>query len=129
MIGPEPQKAIYAALKAAVVCGGRIYDQVPAKPKFPYVTLGDEQVLDDSNSCGDGWELFADVHLWDRPENGSKAEMKTQGSAIRVAVLSGLVIPGFVLDAITLESSRSLRDPDGKTEHGVLTFKLLLSPA
>lgn len=29
MIGPEFQKAIYAALTGASVAGGRIYDRVP----------------------------------------------------------------------------------------------------
>jgi hypothetical protein len=129
MIGAEVQKAIFAALDGASVASGRIYDQVPAEPVFPYVTIGDEQVIDDSNTCQDGWEVYPDVHCWSRPETGSKVEVKTLAAAVVTAVTSIISITGFSLVSITHETTRVFRDPDGKTEHAVVSFRALIDPA
>lgn len=130
MIGSQLQKAIYAALVAGPgVAGGRIYDRVPEKPVFPYVTIGDDQVLDDGNTCEDGWEVASNVHVWSRPAEGSKVEVKDLAAAIvpRLAVTT-LDVSGFRLIAAQLETSRVFRDPDGITEHAVLTFRHVLAP-
>ena len=129
MIGNGLQQAIFTALKSAGVTGGRIYDQVPENAKFPYTTIGDEQVIDDGTSCGASWEAYPDVHIWSRPNAGSKGELKAEMEAATVAILAITVIPGKTLVSVKPESSRALRDRDGKTEHGVLTFKFILDPA
>lgn len=133
MIGDQVQEAVNAALRAANVAGGRIYDRVPSSPTFPYLTIGDEQVVDeggddvDGEDCGaGGWSVFADVHVWSRPVSGSKAEAKTIAAAA-VAALRGITtVTGFSLKAVRLESSRAMRDPDGITEHVVVTMRFVL---
>ena len=40
MIGAEIQKALYQALES--VMGGRVYDNPPKDPVFPYITIGDD---------------------------------------------------------------------------------------
>lgn len=129
MIGPELQGAIYSALTAANVASDRVYDRVPKEPTFPYVTIGDEQVIDDSNTCQDGWEVFPDVHCWSRPVNGSKAEVKTLAAAVVTAVTGITSIAGFSLVSITHETTRVFRDNDGLTEHAVVSFRALIDPA
>ena len=130
MIGAELQKAIFAALTAApTVAGGRVYDRVPAVPVFPYVTIGDEQVVDDGNSCDDGWEVFSDIHVWSRPATGSKTEVKDLAPPIVARLRTALAVTGFVVVVAALETMRTFRDPDGLTEHSVLTFRYLLQPA
>lgn len=129
MIGAELQKAIFAALDGASVASGRIYDQVPAEPVFPYVTIGDEQVIDDSNTCQDGWEVYPDVHCWSRPETGSKVEVKELAASVVAAVTGIVAITGFSLVSITHETTRVFRDPDGLTEHAVCSFRVLIDPA
>ncbi len=129
MIGSELQAAIYAALTAANVAGGRVYDRVPESAAFPYVTIGDEQVLDAGNTCADGWDVYSDVHVWSRPDAGSKGEVKAIMSAAVRAVRAIEALPGFVVQSIELHSSVVARDPDGITEHGALTFRTLVDPA
>lgn len=129
MIDDGVQKAIYTALTTAGVAGGRIYDQVPEKALFPYVTIGDEQVIDDSNDCAESWDVFSDIHVWSRPDSGSKGELKRAMKAVSVAVLAIDSVPGWTLISVKPETSRTLRDPDGKTEHGVLTFRFIIDPA
>ncbi len=129
MIGGALQKAIFTALTASpAVAGGRIYDQVPKGAVFPYVTIGDEQVIDDSNGCSDAWEAFADVHVWSRPATGSKIEAKDLAASIVTRLSTELPVAGFVTILGTLQTMRTFRDPDGLTEHAVLTFRYLIDP-
>lgn len=138
MIGPELQKAVFAALTAApAICDGRVYDNPPDEARrststgaaWPYATIGDDQVVDAGNSCGDGWEVFCDVHLWSRSSSLSKLEAKTLAAAIVERLTALDTVDGFVVIAATLETSRTFRDPDGITEHGVVTMRFLLDPA
>jgi len=128
MIGAQFQAALYTALISSGTCGGRVYDQVPENPVFPYVTIGDEQHVDDSTQCQDGWEIYPDVHVWSRPVNGSKAEVKTLAAGVVEAVKAISLVQGFTLVSIHHETSRFLRDPDGKTEHAAITFRAVLDP-
>lgn len=130
MIGGAMQKALFAALAVdPPIVGERVYDQVPAKPQFPYVTLGDEQVLDDGNSCADGWEVYSDLHVWSRSSQGSKLEVKDLAGRVVERVVNGpLVVNGFDVVSARLETLRVLRDPDGKTEHAVATVRHQLVP-
>lgn len=130
MIGAELQRAIYAALTdSPAIADGRVYDRVPEAPVFPYVTIGDDQVLDDGNTCEGGWEVASNIHVWSRPATGSKAEVKDLAAAVvpRLAVTT-LNVSGFRLVIAQLETSRVFRDPDGITEHAVLTFRHVLAP-
>lgn len=123
------QVALVAALKAAgvlpVVVGGRVYDSVPPGATFPYVTLGDCQVLPDKAECVDGVEVSVQVDAWSRAVGYGEA--KTIGAAI-VAALDDrpLTVDGFNVTVFELESARYLRDPDGLSRHGVITFRGLL---
>ncbi len=133
MIGDALQKAIYAALTAApALCEGRVYDNPPEKKRlvFPYITIGDEQVGDDGTSCGDGWEAFSDIHVWSRPPAKSKLEAKAIAAAVvERLVTNGLAVPGFTVAVAQLDVLRSMRDPDGITEHAVVSVRHLLTPA
>lgn len=126
MIGDQLQVAIYAALTGANVAGGRVYDRPPESPTFPYVTIGDEQVIYDSDECATGFEVHPDVHVWSRPSTGSKVEVKTLVAAVVEAVTGISSVSGFSVVSSRFETSRVLRDPDGITEHAALTFLFVL---
>lgn len=128
MIAGELQKAMYAALAAANVCGGRIYDRVPETAPFPYAAIGDETVTDDQDSCGDAWIVFADVNLFSRPDSGSKLEIKTEAAKARDAVLGITDIADHTLVGLFHETTRVTRDADGLTERAVLIFRAIVSP-
>lgn len=134
MIGAQLQIAVASALTAAGVAGGRIYDRVPKEFAFPYITIGDSQVINDGGSdspddCQIGWEVIEDVHIWSRPETGSKIEVKTLAASV-VNTLRGIAtVSDFVVHGVSLDSSRTFRDPDGLTEHTVISMRFLISPA
>lgn len=126
MIGPELQKAIFTVLHP--VAEGRIYDTPPAGATFPYVTIGDEQDIDDGSACGAAWEAFADVHFWSRSSAGSKVELK-QLMQQATPLLVAISVTGFRVVVANAQNSRAFTDPDGLTQHGVLTVRYLIDPA
>lgn len=125
--GDKIQRAMFAALTAADL--GDVYDRPPADRTYPHFTIGDEQVIDDGDSCGDAWEVFEDVHVWDQPDTGSKVRLKQLMAAAEPVLAVNLEIAGFRVVSAVLETARSFRDPDGITEHGVMTFKYLIDAA
>lgn len=124
MIGPQIQKAVFEALMAAPpLCDGRIYDAVPSKPKFPYATLGDENLIEDGNACGDEWDAFPTIHIWSRKPGHVEAKQIMSAAAGRILAIP--TIEDFTLIAIASESARVFTDPDGLTAHGVLSFRFI----
>lgn len=134
------QAAVFDALRAhASVHGytsGRIYDSIPqqhTKPgdssHFPYVQIGDDEIIDESNGCGLAFECFVTVHVWTR-EPG-KPQAKLIGAAVRAALDVSLDVGGFVCRDVEsrFNSARYFLDPDGLTTHGVLTFRFVFDVA
>lgn len=127
------QRAIYAALQASAdlqaLIGeeARVYDRVPDKPVFPYVTIGDDEVLPDGNDCSPhSSQCFATIHVWAR--KGGKPLCKRVAGAVIDALTDEFPIEGQVLSEHGCDSARYFRDQDGLTERGVLTFRFLLDP-
>lgn len=128
MIGTQVQKAIHDALKAApTVAGGRVYDRVPEDAAYPYVSIGEDQIVGDGNACGDGWEVFADVHVWSRKPGFPEAKGIAAAVVGKVAAITA--ISGFSLLHVELQDQRALRDPDGLTSHIVCSFRFIIDQA
>ena len=126
------QKAIYDALMAhaplATAMGGtaRVYDRVPQGPTFPYVTIGDEQLLDDSTTCDpDAFEVYFDIHVW--TDAVGLPQGKVIAGAVRDAILAGLTLSGWTCPTPSYQTERHFRDADGMRGHGVLTFRAFLN--
>ncbi|MEN5147179.1 DUF3168 domain-containing protein [Brevundimonas diminuta] len=77
------QAAIVKALKEDAeligLIGGRVYDRVPDNPVAPYITVGDMQVVDDSNPCQSLAEYSGLVDCWS--EAVGYPEVKRIGAA------------------------------------------------
>lgn len=155
MAGGDPsgvlQSAVYAALVAAdwpgdvLGAGGvtdpvRVFDTpIPTQtngqqitgnttPAFPYLQIGEAQVIADFADCIDGSDVFFDVHVWSRKT--SLLEAKTLGSVVRRTLHEAeLTLAGFTLTRLAFTDARYLHDPDGLTKHGVLTFRAMISAA
>lgn len=130
MIDPslELQDAIVRTLKGgAAVVGGRVYDAVSPTATYPYISLGDSQVLPEKANCVDGVEVFPQIDVWSR--STGYGEVKS----IVKDVLSKLddqplTISGFDVVVFEVQSVNYLRDPDGLTRHAAITFHGLVVP-
>lgn len=121
----ELQGAMVAALKAQNICGGRVYDRVPPAPQFPYLTIGTGETVNDDNSCFDGSEVNATVHVWSRDVGWPEA--KGIAASIRTILKAEFALSGFTVVEADHLITRWLNDPDGITRHAVIEFRYLVA--
>lgn len=124
------QGAINLKLRAEITAvSARVFDEVPPNVAFPYVELGEFQTLDDGAQCLDAVEIFATLHVWSRSRG--QVEAKQIGSAVRGALHDADLDlgDGWQFLEIAHQDTRYLKDPDGRTSHGVLTFRALVAAA
>ena len=124
----ELQRSLVARLRAPGVLpyGVGVFDDVPEGAGFPYVSLGDGQVLPDKAECVDGAEAFLQIDVW--TQTVGYGETKTIAGRI-VAALDdqALTVAGFDVVVFELQGAQYMRDPDGRTRHGALTFRAVVT--
>ncbi len=140
----DPSLPLQAALIATLLAdadvkalvGKRIYDEVPDDKKrtadtgkaFPYVSLGDTQVLPDKADCIDGTEVFVQIDAWSTAPG--YPEVKRIGAAIVDALDDQeLTVEGYTAVVVQIQNIHYLRDPDGITRHAALSFRVLIDQA
>jgi hypothetical protein len=132
--GFDLQVAIVTALKAdagvkALVKAG-VYDSVPRGPDgtpqvaFPYIAWGDSQLLPELGEQTDAAETIITLHGWSR-EVGFTEVRKIAKAVTAVLHDATLTLANGQLQSLLLESTQTLRDPDGITSHAVLKFSAL----
>lgn len=123
------QSAIVDALKAdagvAALVAARIYDEPPQNQTFPYITLGDGQVLPEKYDQVDGSEPHLTIHVWSR--RAGFGEVKR----VSAAIISALddqppTIDSFTVLELLLEQTNYLIDPDGVTRHAAIVFRAVI---
>lgn len=125
----ELQAALVGKLKAdpgvQAVVGQRVYDEVPANPTFPYISLGDNQVLPDKADCIDGTEINWQLDGWARDHT---FPVPKQISKAVIACLDDqeLTVSGYAAIIVELERIDYLHDPDGITRHVAINFRFLI---
>jgi hypothetical protein len=119
------QAAIVAALKASgSAAGTRVYDAVPPSPTFPYISLGNVQVISEKAECVEGAEVYVTIDAWSRAVG--KVELKQIGAKIILALdNAGLSSANVTINCCELDDVNYIDDPDGSTSHGVFTFHIL----
>lgn len=113
------------------IIGDRVYDQIPQGAVFPYVQMDTMQAIDLEVGCGPQYEIYIDVHVWSRAVGFPETHriMKALRDAVRLAFLGGTLptVAGATIQHLDHETSRTLRDPDGRTAHGVMTLRAFMS--
>ncbi|GEC52259.1 hypothetical protein ABIF38_006421 [Bradyrhizobium japonicum] len=119
------QTRIVGLLKAgATAAADRIYCPVPPAAKFPYVSIGDVQVINQRFECLQGAEYFVTVHAWSRER--SKLEIRSLGKQITALLDDADISDGEVsVNTCEIDNSQYIDDPDGNTFHAALTFHVL----
>jgi len=128
----ELQVAIVGALKAdaalAAIVGTRIYDAVPPSATFPYVSLGQPQILPDKADCIDGSIVTYTIHGWSS-DLGRSVEIKRIGAAIGAALDENeLTLTGHRVVIAQHEQTNYIDDPDGITKHATVTLRFSTEP-
>lgn len=133
----QPQNEVSLMLQAAVIAamknestltaliGERVYDDVPPKPTFPYVNWDDDGTNDDSADCVTGSEIFFSLHIWSRSVGKPEAK-RIAGVIRRLLDENELSVTDYHLVTLNHRITRWVRDPDGLTKHGIVTFRALI---
>lgn len=139
----EPSLAIQDAIETLLradadliaAMGGRVRIYTEAAPHdtaFPYILLGEDQVIDDGTECADSVEVVVTIHVWAREKSSvgaSRRQAKTLAGLIRSALKAPLGVTDFDVVSQEFETCRHLTDPDGRTAHSVESHRFLLDPA
>jgi hypothetical protein len=127
------QQAIYASLKSdsalvALLGGERVYDDVPERKAFPYVTFAPTSERDWSTGSEAGTEHGVVLHVWSR--GAGRKEALAIMEAVRVRLHDAALTPEeHRLVNLQHESSEVRRDADGETYHGIVRFRAVTEPA
>jgi hypothetical protein len=116
------QKLSNDAATVAALGGTRIYDDVPARAEFPFLTFGQSTERDWSTGTELGHEHLVTLHVWSRGRGRKEAE--TAIAAAREALHDqALELAGHRLVNLRHEYSEARRDTDGETFHGIARFR------
>ena len=123
------QKAIRTRLAASadvitLVPVGNIFDRHDRPERFPSIILGEGQMVREDLTLADNHvRLYQTIHVWTR--DGDLVSARAIAGAIGAA-LRGRFFGEATAVVARYRDARFLRDPDGVTGHGVITFEALV---
>ncbi len=114
----------------------RIYDNVPAESKFPYIRVGDSAIDDWGTKSKTGMQFYESFHTFDRTqENKSTNAPQYRGQKIVNQIQARMYallheqrfpIPGAQIYMARFVDQKTFSD-DGLNWHGVSRFRFLVS--
>ena len=121
------QSAIYSALNVNAItstlnCG--VFDEVVEGDTYPFISLGEETVIDYSTKNLVGAETTINIHIWSQYK-GAKETKNIMDKIHDLLHDINLSVTGVNLINLRFEFSDILRDPDGITRHGVMRFRAI----
>lgn len=126
------QQAVFARLTSdsaltALLGGTRVYDDVPLRAAFPYVTFAQGTERDWSTGDAAGAEHALVLHVWSRASG--RKEALAIAAALRASLHdAALTLTDHRLINFRHETSDVRRDPDGETYQGVVRFRAVTEP-
>lgn len=131
-MSPDSTNALWNAIRLRLlavpeltaIVGNRVFDRPTQGVTFPYVQLGESQVLPFEAQCVVGVEVFLTIHAWAR-DGWAGDQVRDMCAAVYGALHAQSFSLGPVhrLQLIEHQSTRVLRDPDGITRHGIIDFR------
>lgn len=128
----ELQYAIVTRLKAdsavTALVAGRIYDHVPDNAGFPRITLGVTDEVSDDADCIEGLAISYQIDCWSRAVG--VPQVRNMAHAVRRALTrEDIALSDNALVSFEHRVTRTMRDPDGITNHAAITFDVFVEPA
>lgn len=127
------QSAVVAALTAnpdlTAATGGtaRVYDDVPPKTPFPYLSLGQTIERDWSTGTEDGREHTLTLHVWSRTPG--RREVHAIAALIRATLHQApLALDGHRLVNLRHEFTGALREPGDEIYRALVRFRAITEP-
>lgn len=135
----ETQKTIYTTLAADTAlqtllgttpAEPKVFDSVPDKKSYPYVTIQIKPTTNRDNEDFDGVEINYQINVWN--QGTSQGDLAVQTIQKRIDELlnkQDICVEGWNVVSHKRTLVDITDDPDGRTKHGIQTFKLMLGEA
>ena len=105
--------------------GANVFDDVPEETAFPLVVLGEDTTVDFSTKDLIGSETTINIDVFSR-YRGSKETKEIMDRIHSLLHDSSLTVSGVNLINLRFEFSDVIRDPDGITRHGIMSFRAII---
>lgn len=107
-----------------------VYDNVPQgvygdDSAFPYIVIGDDADNAFNTDDSQGSDATVDVHIWSR-QMGRAETKEIQGLVFDALSRQDLTIANKNVVSIEQTTALTYLDPDGKTRHGVQSFRVIV---
>ena len=119
----EVQTALFNALTPALA-PVPVLDQAGPNQEYPYATIGEFVGGHDDTLGEQAVNLDVTVHLWSR-ERGMQECQQLMTAAKNALDRMRLPATGFQWVTTIWTDAQTLREPDGRTRHGILRFQVL----
>ncbi|WP_295879113.1 DUF3168 domain-containing protein [uncultured Bartonella sp.] len=107
------------------IVDGRVFDSVPLKAEYPYISLGPMTSDTTLADCLEIDNISVQIDVWSC--DVSSVEMRELANAVRRALTkSDLTLEKNGLVLFNHENTRELRDPDGLTSHAAVNFDVIV---
>ena len=111
------------ALVAALAPVGAVYDGVPPRAAFPYISIGPSIVTDWSHKTGAGREHRLQISLWD--DSDGHGRLRAMMTAVEAALAAfAPTLDGHQLVRFDFVRSFAVRDAAGP-DQGVIEYRAL----
>lgn len=117
------QAAIYGQLNGSISCG--VYDSPPKVPEYPYCVIGDDSFIEFDTDTTIGRDVIASIHIFDNYA-GKKRIKQIFGEIDAILNRADFSVTDKHLINCVFDGSDTFLDSDGKTYHGVISYKILL---
>ena len=115
------QSNIFTALSGVISVP--VYDQAPQNASFPYVTIGEASAALNDTDTDTTQHVNYTIHVWSRTF-GKKEAQEIIGEVFDELHLLKFSEIGYTFTENFRTASECFIDNDGKTFHGIITFKL-----
>lgn len=118
------------AISGSVTTSPAIYDNVPQgvygdDSAFPYIVIGDDTDNAFNTDGSQGSDATIDVHIWSR-QMGRAETKEIQDLVFDSLSRQDLTITNKNVVNIEQTTALTYLDPDGKTRHGVQSFRVIV---
>ena len=117
------QASIFDLLSSSL--SAQVYDDPPKTPAYPYVVVGDDSAAPFDTDTSVGGDIIATVHVWDNYD-GKKRIKQLMDDIYNAMNRVNFPVAGYNKLDCMFDSSDVFFDKDGKTRHGVISFRILL---
>ncbi len=123
----EASAAVYARLTADATLmtqvTNRVYDDVPDSTAYPYIDMGEAFETDEDAFSQDNYSILLRLHVWSQYQ-GRKEAVDIMSRVATLLDEYALTVSGATLSRCVVEQKQILRDPDGKTRHGIIDVRV-----